>query len=432
MKNILDRIFHLTERKTNTKTELLAGITTFSTMAYIIVVNPDILRETGMDPGAVMIATILASFLATMCMGMYANYPFALAPSMGLNAYFTYGIVLGEGHSWQAALGVCFWAGIAFLILNVFGIRQMIMDAIPDSLRFATAGGIGIFLAFIGLKNIQLVVPNETTIVAIGNTSTPQIALAGLGVIFIVAMMRWRIRGAMMISIIIIWALGLTLGLVKWQGIFDIPPSLTPTLWQFDPLVILKPDFIPIIFSFIFVAIFDTAGALIGLAEQGEFIDQKGKIPRANRALINDAIGTIAGSAMGTSSLTTYLESASGIAAGGRTGLTAVVVAILFLVSLFFAPFATSIPHFATSPVLIVIGSLMLKQVTRLPWKDPTEYVPAFIILITIPLTFSVATGLGLGFITYPLIKSLTGKGRDVHWFVWVMALIFALKFGLD
>lgn len=429
MNHLLDKFFRLSENHTSIKTEILAGLTTFSTMAYIIIVNPRLLSETGMDFGAVMVATIIASFIGTMCMGLYANYPFALAPGMGLNAYFTYGIVLGAEHTWEIALGICFIAGICFLLLNLFGIRERIMNAVPASLRLATVGGVGILLAFIGLKNIHLVVPHAGTLVTLGKMATPEIVLACFGLLLIATLMARNVKGAIFISILVNWILGLAFGLVQWKGIVDLPPSIAPTFFKLEILDALHPSYIPMILSFVFVAIFDTTGTLIGLAEQGNFLDRNGKLPRANRALTNDAIGTLAGSVMGTSTITTYLESAAGVAVGGRTGLTAAVVALLFLLSLFFVPFAASIPYFATSPALIVIGAMMLQPIKRLDWTDPSEYIPAFIILATIPLTFSIASGIALGFVTYPLIKLFSGRKKEVDPLVWAIAFLFLLKF---
>ncbi len=429
MKAFLERFFKLSENKTTIRTEFAAGLTTFSTMAYILVVNPQILSVAGMDFGAVMVATIISTVIGTLCMGLFANYPFALAPGMGLNAYFTYGIVLGVGATWEIALGTCFIASLTFFVLNAMGIRTKIMNAIPPSLRLATVGGIGLFLAFIGFKNVKLIESHKETLVTLGKVTEPEIALTALGIIVVTALMNRGIKSAIILSILLNWSLGLVFGLVKWQGLLALPPSLSPTLLKLDIIGALNPLYIPVILSFVFVAIFDTAGTLFGLAEQGHFTDKEGHIPRANKAQVNDAIGTAVGALVGTSPLTTYLESASGVAAGGRTGLTALFVALFFLLSLFISPFAASVPHFATAPVLIVIGAMMLKEMTRLPWDEPSEYIPAFIVLITIPLTFSIATGIALGFITYPLIKLLSGKVRDVGSLVWGIAALFILRF---
>lgn len=429
MKQLLERVFHLEENNTDAKTEILAGLTTFSTMIYIIFVNPRILSEAGMDYGAVMVATIIASCFASLYMGLRANYPFALAPGMGLNAYFTYGIVIGGGHSWETALGACFLAGLIFLILNITGIRELIMDAIPTDLRLGTAGGIGLFLAFIGFKSINLVIPNDKTLLSLGNMADPGVILTGFGVIMITSLMALEIKGSIFICTILNWAIGLMLGLVKWKGFFSLPPSPLPTIMKLDIIGALNPHLIPVVLSFVFVAIFDTAGTLLGLAHHGNFLTPEGKIPRTRKALNADALGTIVGSTLGTAPFTTYLESATGISAGGRTGLTATTVGLLFLLALFISPFAASIPPFATAPALIVIGALMLKQASQLDWEDMTEFVPGFITLIAIPMTFSIPTGVALGFVIYPFTKLFTGKVRETSWIAWVIALLFATKF---
>lgn len=429
MKQLLERTFKLEHNQTDAKTEILAGLTTFSTMIYIIFVNPRILSEAGMDYGAVMVATILATCFASLYMGLRANYPFALAPGMGLNAYFTYGIVIGGGHTWEVALGACFLAGVIFLILNVTGIREMIMDAIPTDLRLGTAGGIGLFLAFIGFKSINLVVPHEKTLLTLGNMADPGVILTGFGVIMITSLMALEIKGSIFICTVLNWVIGIMLGLVEWKGFFSLPPNPLPTFMKLDITGAMTPHLIPVVLSFVFVAIFDTAGTLLGLAHHGNFLTPEGKIPRTRKALNADAFGTIIGSVLGTAPFTTYLESATGISAGGRTGLTATTVGCLFLIALFISPFASSIPSFATAPALIVIGALMLKQASQLDWDDLTEFVPGFITLITIPMTFSIPTGVALGFVTYPFTKLFTGKVRETSWIVWVIALLFATKF---
>lgn len=429
MHKLLDKMFRLKENNTTIKTEVIAGLSTFSTMIYIIFVNPRILSEAGMDYGSVMIATILTSCVASLCMGLLANYPFALAPGMGLNAYFTYGIVLGLGHPWEIALGACFISGLIFLLLNLLGIRKKIMDAIPTDLRLGTAGGIGLFLAFLGLKSIKIVIPHEATLLTLGNMADPGIILTGWGVIAITSMLTLQIKGAIFITTLMNWFLGLLFGLIEWKGFFGMPPNPMPTFMKLDVLGALTPTLIPVITSFVFVAIFDTAGTLLGLAEHGGFITQEGKIPRSKRAMNADAIGTILGSTLGTAPCTTYLESVTGITAGGRTGLTATVAGLMFLPALFISPFAHSVPPFATAPALIVIGSLMMKQASRLEWDDPTEFVPGFITMITIPMTFSISTGVALGFVTYPFLKLFTGRVREVSWIIWLIAATFAVKF---
>lgn len=410
--------------------EILAGFTTFATMAYILIVNPQILSHAGMDFGAVMAATAISGFIATLCMGVLARYPFALAPGMGLNAYFAYGIVLGADHPWQVALGACFISGFIFLILTVLRVREKIMHAIPASLRFATTAGLGLFLAFIGLKSIGIVAAHPTTLVALGKVNSLEAGLAGFGVILIGALMVLEVKGAMLIGILANWAIGLILGLVPWKGLVAEPPSLAPTLLKLDIAEAFNPAYTGIILSLVFVSLFDVAGTLLGLAEQGRFLTERGRLPRANRALVNDAIGTMAGALLGTSPIAIHLESAAGISVGGRTGLTAIVVALLFLLSLFFSPLVTSIPAFATAPILIILGGLLMSSVSRLNWADPAVSIPAFVLLISIPFTFSIATGIALGFILYPLIRLFSGRANEVHPFVWVLAILFGLHFA--
>lgn len=430
--NYLERQFELTKNGTTIKTELLAGLTTFSTMAYIIFLNPQILSLTGMDFGAVMVATILASVVATLCMAFIANYPFALAPGMGLNAYFTYGIVLEAGHTWQEALGASFLAGLIFLILTLTQVRRKLMHIIPENLRIAIAAGVGLFIAFIGLQNVEVIAPDEVTLVTLGDISSPEAALTGLGIVITTALMTRRIPGAILWSIFITWGIGIACGLVEFQGIVSLPPDPSPVFLQLDILGVLRPAFIPIILSLLFVAIFDAAGTLMTLGSVGGFLDKDKRLPRANRALTNDAIGTTAAGLFGTSPMTTYLESASGMSVGGRTGLTGVTVAILFLLTLFFSPLASSIPAFATAPALIVVGAMMITELEKFDWSDTSELIPAFIIIIAIPFTFSIAIGIALGFITYPLIKLLSGRVKEVHPLIWVVAVLFSLKFFFE
>lgn len=424
-------LFHLKARGTTVRTECLAGLTTFATMAYIIVVNPMVLSSAGMDFGAVMVATILTAAASTLLMGLYANYPFAQAPGMGLNAYFTYGVVLTMGLSWQTALGSCAIAGFFFLLFNLFGWRQKLMEAIPPSLRLAVTAGLGCFLAVIGLKNVGVIVSNTDTVVALGSVTTPEALLTGVGLVVIAALTAKKVRGAILLGIMCTWLLGLACGLTAWEGLVAMPPSLAPTFLQLDIAAAVRPEATAVLVAFLFIAIFDTAGTLIGLAEQGELLDSAGKLPHAKKALVSDAAGTMLGAVLGTSPVTTYLESASGIEAGGRTGLTSVVVAMLLLLSLFFSPLVGAIPLFATSPVLLIVGAMMLRAIRKVPWEDATEAIPAFIIFITIPLTFSIATGIALGFITYPVIKTLSGRYRETTLLGWAIAVGFAAKFAV-
>jgi len=422
--------FRLKDNNATVTTEFLAGLTTFATVAYIIVVNPLILSQAGMDFNAVMVATILAASVSTFMMGFYANYPFVQAPGMGLNAYFTYGVVISMGHRWEEALGASFIAGFLFLVLNLLGLRRLIMDAIPAGLRRAITGGIGLFLAFISVKNIGLIVENPNTLVELGDITSPEVLLAGFGLVTITVLMARNVKGAIILGILLSWTIGLALRLVEWKGIVAMPPSIAPTFLKLDIIAAFNPQMSDVLISFLFIAIFDTAGTLIGLAEQGGFLDAHGKLPRARKALVTDAIGTMVGALAGTSPMTTFLESSSGIEAGGRTGLTAVVAAALFLLSLFFGPLAASIPFFATAPVLIIIGALMLKTLRNLRWNDPSEVIPAFVVMLMIPLTFSIATGIAVGFIIYPFTKLLCGRYKEIHWLGWILAILFIAKFA--
>jgi AGZA family xanthine/uracil permease-like MFS transporter len=422
-------VFQLKENGTSVKQEVLAGATAFSTMAYIIFVNPLILSAAGMDVGAVMVATILSAAFATSVMGLLANYPFAQAPGMGINAFLTYSVVLSQGHSWQLALGACFIAGIIFLLMNIFHLRQVIMHAIPRTLRIAVAGGLGLFLALIGFKNAGIIVGHPETLLTAGNLCGPKALLCGLGIVVITALISLRVQAAMLLGILLIWGLSLTLGLSSWQGLLAYPPSLTPTLLQLDIQGALSPSLFGVVLAFVFTILFDASGTLIALADQGGFLDKNGKLPRATRALTSDALGTAFGACVGTSPITTYLESASGIAAGGRTGLTSLTVAALFMLCLFFSPVVASIPLFATSPVLIIIGAMMLRVIKNLDWDDMTELVPAFLVLIAIPLTFSIARGIGIGFLSYPLIKVLSGRRKELYPMTWVLSGLFLIYF---
>ena len=426
---MLEKFFRLQENNTTIRTELVAGITTFMTMSYIIFVNPSILSETGMDFGAVMVATIVASSTAMILMGLWVNYPIALAPGMGLNAYFTYSVCLGMGYPWQTALGAVFISGVLFLVLTFLKIRQLVVDSIPNTIKLATAAGIGLFIAFIGLQNAGLVKGNPQTLVTLGQFTQPSALLTLFGVMVIAALMQLKVRGAILYGILLNWFIGLIFGLIEYQGIFSLPPNPAPTFLKLSLSGIWSEGLLIIIFAFFFVDLFDSTGTLVGVAEQGGFIKADGSFPRVEKALTTDAAGTIAGSLMGTSTVTAYIESASGIAEGGRTGLTTVVVAILFLFSLFLSPLAKSIPAFATAPALIVVGSLMMKQLTKLPWDDVSEMIPAFAVMLFMPLTYSIANGIAIGFIFYPIVKALSGKFRDVHWLTWILCALFLFRF---
>ncbi|MFN4309528.1 MAG: NCS2 family permease [Ferrovibrio sp.] len=426
---MLDRYFKLAENGTTVRTEVLAGVTTFLTMAYIIFVNPAILGDAGIDKGAAFVATCLAAAIGTAIMGLYANYPVALAPGMGLNAYFTYGVVLGMGHTWQVALGAVFVSGILFLILSLLPVREKIINSIPMSQKYAIGAGIGLFLGLIGLKNAGIVVDHAATLVGLGKLMSPAVGMAILG-FFIIAVLDYRkVPGAIMISILGVTVLGIALGLSPFGGIVSAPPSLAPTFLQMDVGGALSLGLLTIVFAFLMVDLFDTAGTLVAVAPRAGLMDSEGKLKRLGRALVADSTATIAGAALGTSTTTSYIESAAGIRVGGRTGLTAVVVAILFLLALFFAPLAGSIPVYATAPALIFVACVMASSLARIDWEDITEYLPGVVTAVMMPFTFSIATGIGLGFITYVVLKACTGRVKDVHPVMAVVSLVFLIKF---
>ena len=428
---MLDQYFKLTENGTSVRTEIIAGVTTFLTLAYIMFVNPSILAETGMDHGAVFVATCLAAAVGTMIMGVVANYPVAVAPGMGLNAYFAFGVVLGMGHSWQVGLGAVFLSGIIFVVLSILPVREWIINAIPDSMKRAISAGIGLFMAIIALKNAGWVVDHPATLVTLGDVSAPPALLSAAGFILIAVLFARRIPGAIIIAILLVTGIGIALGVTPSGGIISMPPSLVPTFMQMDIVGALNIGLISIIFAFLFVDLFDTAGTLVGLAHRGNLLDANGKLPRLRRALLADSSATVVGAALGTSTTTSYIESASGINAGGRTGLTAVVIALLFLISLFLSPLAATIPAYATAPALLFVACVMTRGLSEIDWEDVTEVVPAVITAISMPLTFSIATGLGLGFISYAAIKLLSGRTREVPIAVYVIAAAFILKFSL-
>lgn len=425
----LDNYFKLTEHKTSVKTEVIAGITTFLTMAYIIFVNPSILSEAGMDYGAVFVATCVAAAIGCFVMGLWANYPIAQAPGMGLNAFFTYGVVLGMGYSWEAALGAVFFSGLTFFLLSIFRIREWIINSIPLSLRLGIAAGIGLFLAMIALKNAGIVVANPATLVAMGDISQPAPLYALLGFFVITALAYLRVTGAVMIGILGITILATVLGHNQYNGLMSMPPSVAPTFMAMDLMGALDVAMLSVIFAFLFVDLFDTSGTLVGVAHRGKLLDENGKLPRIGRAMMADSTASMAGAALGTSTTTSYIESTAGIASGGRTGLTAVVVGLLFLVSLFFAPLAGSIPAYATAGALLYVAVLMAGSLSHANWEDPTEAAPVLIAALAMPLTFSIAEGIALGFISYVAIKALSGRFKDLNPAVVVLALLFAVKF---
>jgi len=427
---MLERYFELERHKTTVRTEILAGVTTFMTMAYIIFVNPQILADAGMDRGAVFVATCLAAALASALMGLYANYPIALAPGMGLNAYFTYSVVLGMGHSWQTALGAVFLSGILFLIVSLTRIREWVIDSIPLSLKLAIAAGIGLFLAIIGLKSAGIIQGSEATLVTLGDLKSLPVVLAVLGFLVMVALDARGIPGAIIIGILAVTAVGIALGVNSFGGIVSMPHSIAPVFLQLDILGALEVGLIAIVFTFFFVDVFDNTGTLVGVAHKAGLVGPDGKLPRVRRALTVDSTAAMAGALLGTSTTTSYIESAAGVNAGGRTGLVAVTVAVLFLAALFFAPLAGSIPAFATAPALVYVACIMMSAVKEIDFSDVTEYTPAIITIAAMPLTFSIAHGIAFGFITYTGIKLLAGRLSDIKPAVAVLAVLFVLKFA--
>jgi AGZA family xanthine/uracil permease-like MFS transporter len=425
----LERYFEFSSLGANWRTEILAGFTTFMTMAYIVFVNPSILHETGMPLAAVTAATCLSAAIGSILMGGFARYPIALAPGMGLNAYFTYTVVKGMGIPWQAALGAVFLSGVAFFLLTLLGVRQLIISAIPHELHSAVAAGVGLFIAFIGFRNSGIVVPNSATIVTLGRLSDKSTALALFGLLLISALLAWKVRAAMLIGILATTVLGLFTGVAKWAPQSYSLSDLSATAFQLDIAATLRIGFLEIIFVFLFIDLFDNIGTLLAVGKKAGLFDSAHQIPRVNRILLCDASATVVGSLSGTSTVVSYIESAAGVAAGGRTGVTAIVTGALFMVALFVAPVVGAIPAAATAPALIVVGSLMMSVVAEVKWDDPEVAVPAFLTIMTIPLTFSIANGLAFGFTAHTLMKVLRGKYRQVNWVVYVLTAIFVLRF---
>jgi AGZA family xanthine/uracil permease-like MFS transporter len=426
--SFLDRFFKLTENGTTVRTELLAGLTTFLTMAYIIFVNPSILGDAGMPKDSVFVATCLAAAIGTLIMGLYANYPMALAPGMGLNAYFAYVVVQGMGLSWQIALGAVFISGCLFLIVTLFKLREMIVDGIPHSIRTAITAGIGMFLGLISLKSAGIVVANPATLVGIGDLHKAPVVLAIIGFFLIVALDRLKVKGAILIGILSVTVLSFFFGGNQFMGLVSAPPSLDPTLFKLDIMGALSVGIFNVVLVFFLVELFDATGTLMGVANRAGLL-KNGKMERLNKALLADSTAIVAGSFLGTSSTTAYIESAAGVQAGGRTGLTAVAVAVLFLACLFIAPLAGVVPAYATAPALLYVSCLMLRELADIDWSDTTESVPAAITAVMMPFTYSIAQGVAFGFISYALLKLLTGRAKDVKLIVWAIAAVFLFKF---
>ena len=409
--------------------ELVGGLTTFMTMAYIVVVNPQILAQAGMPAEGVVFATCISSAVASLVMGLYANYPIAMAPGMSLNAYFTYSVCLGMGIPWRTALGVVFFSGVLFVLLTVTRVREQIVNGIPDSLKHSTAAGIGMFIAFVGLRNAKLVVANSATFVGIGNFASPEVLAACFGIILTLILMARKVNGAILLGIAATTIYGILRGLAPRPPAWVSMPHPGSTFLQLDLRAAMHLGLLEIIFAFLFVDLFDNVGTLVGVCEQGGFV-KNGRIPRVGRALLADGVGTMFGALTGTSTVTSYIESAAGVAAGARTGLSNVMVAALFLIAVFFAPIAGAIPAFATAPALILVGALMTQSIAHIAWADFTEAFPAFLTVLAMPLTFSIATGLSLGVIAYTIVKVGTGKFREVSAVLWILTVLFILRYA--
>lgn len=453
----LDKIFHLKENHTDVKTEVMAGITTFMTMAYILAVNPNILSASGMDRGAVFTATALSAFIATCLMALLSNYPFVLAPGMGLNAYFTYTVVLGMGYTWQQALAAVFVEGIIFILLSLTNVREAIFNSIPMNLKHAVSVGIGLFIAFIGLQNAKIVVGNDSTLVSIfsfkssvaeGTFSSQGITvlLALIGVLVTAILLAKNVKGGILWGILITWILGIICQLTHLYvpnadlGYYSLlpdfsngisVPSMMPTFMKMDFSIVFSLDFVVIMFAFLFVDMFDTLGTLIGVASKADMLDKDGKLPKIKGALLSDAVGTSVGAVCGTSTVTTFVESASGVAEGGRTGLTSLVAGVLFALSLLLSPIFLAIPSFATAPALIVVGYLMLTSVTKIDFNDMTEAIPCFIAIIAMPFMYSISEGISMGVISYVVINVITGKAKEkkISLLMYILAVLFILKY---
>lgn len=425
---MLDRYFKLAENHTSVKQEMLGGLTTFVTMAYVVVVNPQILAEAGMPPDGVLFATCCSAAVATLVMGLYANYPIALAPGMSLNAYFTYSVCLAMHVPWRTALAVVCFSGVLFLILTVTRVREQIVNGMPDCMKHSTAAGIGLFIAFVGLRNAKLVVANSATFVGLGSFSNKEVQMACFGLALTLVLMGRRLHGAILLGIVGTAILGMLRGISRWPTTLFAMPHPSSTFLQLDFRGALQLGFLEILFAFLFVDLFDNIGTLVGVCEQGGFV-KDGKIPRVGRVLLADSVGTIFGSLSGTSTVTSYIESAAGVAAGARTGLSNLAVAALFLLAMFCSPLTTAIPAYATAPALILVGVLMSQSLAFVKWHDFSDALPAFITMVATPLTFSIATGLSLGLISFTLVKLAAGKIQEINLLVWILTVLFILRY---
>jgi AGZA family xanthine/uracil permease-like MFS transporter len=427
---LLDRFFKLTANRTNIKTELIAGVTTFFTMVYIIFVNPSIMAIAGVDQGAAFVATCVGAALGCFLMGLYANWPVGLAPGMGLNAFFTFTVVGDMGYSWETALGAVFLSGILFMIMSLSRIREWLLNSIPMSLRFAMGAGVGLFLGLIGLKTAGIVVDSQATLLTMGSFANPNALLAAICFLLIAVLSHRNVFGAILFSMLAVTGIGMAMGMVEYTGMVSMPPSLAPTFLAMDIAGAFQISMISVVLSFLFVNMFDTAGTLMGVAHRANLVDEDGKIQNLSQALKADSTSSVIGSLVGCPPVTSYVESAAGVAAGGRTGLTAVTVGVLFLAAMFFAPLAGMIPAYATAGALIYVAMLMMSGMAHIDWKDNTDTIPAIVTVVMMPLTFSIANGIALGFLTYATLKLLTGQRDKVSLSLYVLCVIFIAKFA--
>ncbi|WP_066631533.1 NCS2 family permease [Labilibacter marinus] len=430
---MLEKFFQLSKNKTNVRTEVIAGITTFMTMAYILAVNPDILSATGMDKGAIFTATALSAAVGTLVMALWAKLPFALAPGMGLNAFFAFGVCIGMGMSWQFALTAVFLEGILFILMTIFNIREVVINAIPNSIKNAISVGIGLFIAFIGMKNSGIIVANDATFVHLGDMKSAGVLLALFGISLTGILLALKVRGALLIGMIVTTVVGIPVGITQLPSFDFSVPSISSIAWKFDWEWVKTGEgiftMITVLFTFLFVDMFDTVGTLIGVSTKANMLNEDGRIPNVKQALMADSVGTTIGAALGTSTVTTYVESAAGVAEGGRTGLTSLTTAILFILALFLSPLFLMIPAAATAPALVLVGVMMMSPIQKLDLDDYTESIPAFFTLIMMPLTFSIAEGIVFGMLAYVVLKLFTGKYKDLSIVTIILAILFAMKF---
>lgn len=441
--SFLDRFFHISERNSTVKTEIIAGLTTFVTMAYIIFVQPTILSAGGMDFGSVLAATCISSALASIMMGLYANYPIALAPAMGENIFFTFSVIIAMSVPWDTALGIIFISGVLFLLLTFFNVRELMINAIPMSLKSGIAVGIGLFITFIGLVYSGVIVKDPGGgVVKLGDVKSLHVLLPLIGLLVITVLSYLRVKGAMIIGMGVVTAIALPFGIVQFHGVASTPPSIAPTLFKMNLAAAISPQYFPLILVFLFMTLFDTVGTVVGVTQQAGLMKEDGSVPRLRQILMTDATATVAGAALGTSTVVTYIESSAGVQEGGRTGLTAIVVGILFILALFFEPLAKMLGggfrptnsqmvfYPVIAPALIFVGAMLLRSVTRIDFSDLTESLPAFLVIVGMPLTYSIADGLAFGFISYPIIKLFTGRVKEVHWIMHAMCVIFILRYA--